>query len=186
MLAQWREGKLRTRPPKALLGKLESSFKSKQGRLLELGRPTTPREIGELNQTRREFREQWNRLRREILDGYDADVEAQRREANPPRSVELEEAMGRKTQVYLPKWQRSYGAMIADAERFEREGDRAGLELVREHVGLVDQPGARRTLTEGVSEVLGGFKSEGQRKAEQQVRSLEMEKDRFDLGTAMR
>lgn len=56
MLAQWREGKLRQRPPKALLGKLESSFKSKQARLLEFGRPTTPREIAEFNEARREFR----------------------------------------------------------------------------------------------------------------------------------
>lgn len=186
MLANWKAGSLRQRPPKALLGKLESTFRDKQAKLLQYGNPTTPREIGELNEARREFREQWGQMRREIIAGYDADIETQRREANPRRSAELEQAMGRKTQIYLPKWERSYGAMIRDAERFELEGDQAGLELVREHVGLVENRGAHRTLLEGVTEALDAYKTDGQRQAEQQVQTLESERETFRSGTGMR
>lgn len=186
MLAQWKAGVLRQRPTKALLGKLESTFRDKQEKFLQYGNPTTPREIAELNELKREFREQWGRMRQEILEGMDADMEAQRRTANPPRSAELEEAMGRKTSIYLPKWERSYGSMIRDAEDFKAKGDRAGLELVKEHAGLVENRGALRTLLEGVGEALDAYKSEAQRQAEDQLGTLEGEREQFRSGTGMR
>jgi hypothetical protein len=94
--------------------------------------------------------------------------------------------MGRKTVVYLPKWERSYGEMLRDAERFRLEGDHAGLQLVTEHLGLVKEPGARRTLAEGVSEVLESYKPDAVRKAALELRSLEGEKSRFELASGLR
>ncbi len=93
--------------------------------------------------------------------------------------------MGLLANVYLSKWQRAPGNMGADAERFAREGDAAGLRLVREHAGLAPM-GARQGLLKRVGEAEETHKTDAQRKAELEVRSLEGDRSRFELGTAMR
>ncbi len=185
MLASWREGKLRQRPPKGLLGKLEDSFKNKQARLMEIGRPTTPREIGEMNEARREFRSDWNRMRTEVLEGMDADITQAQATANPPAADAMLSRMGLLSNVHLPSWNRTGGNMVRDAERFAKEGDEAGLRLVREHIGLLKPGGPRQAVLEGVGEAQEALKTEPQRKAELEVRSLEKERDRFELGTGL-
>jgi hypothetical protein len=186
MLATWKAGKLRQAPKKPLLSKLESSFNAKVERIQE-SRTMLP-EAKQLEKTEagRTFASDYRQMRRDILQGFDEGIEAQRRTANPPRTRELEEAMGRKTVVYLPKWERSYGEMLRDAERFKLEADHAGLQLVQEHLGLVKDSGPRRTLAEGVTEALDGFKPDVVRKAEQDGRSLQLEKSHFELASSMR
>jgi hypothetical protein len=186
MLANWRAGSLKVAPPKALLGKLENTYNSKVERIEESRTMLPEAKQLEKSEAGRTFASDWRTMRREILAGYDAAMEEQRRIANPPRTRELEEAMGRKTQVYLPKWERSYGEMLRDAERFKLEGDHAGLQLVQEHLGLVKDSGPRRTLAEGVSEALDAYKSDTVRKAELEARSLEGDKSRFELASSMR
>jgi hypothetical protein len=186
MLASWRAGSLKGSPTKALLSKLEKSHDAKVVKIMESPVKTEETKKLELAESRRAFAADYRQMRREIIAGYDEGIEAQRRAANPPRTRELEEAMGRKTLVYLPKWERSYGEMLRDAERFKLEGDHAGLQLVQEHVGLVKEPGVRRTLAEGVSEALDAYKPDAVRKAEQDGRSLQLERDHFDLASSLR
>ncbi len=186
MLASWKADKLRQAPTKALLGRLEKAYNAKVARIEESRTMLPEAKQLEKSEAGRNFASDYRRMRREVIAGYDADIEEQRRAANPPRTRELEEAMGRKTVVYLPKWERSYGEMLRDAERFRLEGDHAGLQLVREHVGLVKDSGPRRTLLEGVGEALDAYKPDVVRKAEQDGRSLKLERDHFELASSMR
>jgi hypothetical protein len=186
MLAAWKADKLRQAPTKALLSRLEKAHDAKVVKIQESPVKTEETKRLELAEARRAFAAEYRKMRREILAGYDADIEAQRQTSNPPRSRELEEAMGRKTVVYLPKWERGYGEMLRDAERFKLEGDHAGLQLVTEHLGLVKESGVRRTLAEGVSEVLESYKPDAVRKAELEVRTIEGDKSRFELASGLR
>lgn len=189
LLASWRAGSLKGPVSKGLLGYLEKTHKKKVERIRESRTMTPEMKRLEENEARREFRSDWRQMRSEILDGYYADVEKAKAAANPPASEQMLTRMGLLSNVHLPSWQRSSGNMVQDAERFAKEGDEAGLRLVREHVSLTGNAGTkgvRSTLTQGVDEALDGFKTDAQRKAEQDVRSLELEKDRFELGTGMR
>lgn len=186
MLASWKADKLRQAPTVPLLGRLEKAYNAKVERLEESRTMTPEAKKLEIAEAGRNLHSDFRRMRREIISGYDSAIEEQRRIANPPRSRELEEAMGRKTVVYLPKWERSYGEMLRDAERFRLQGDHAGLQLVQEHLGLVKDSGPRRTLVEGVGEALDGFKPDTVRKAELEGRSLKLERDHFDLASGLR
>jgi hypothetical protein len=186
MLAKWRAGSLKGSPTKALLSKLEQSYNAAAERIQESRTLVPEAKQLELAESRRAFAADYRQMRREIIAGFDSAIEEQRSTANPPRTRELEEAMGRKTVVYLPKWERSYGEMLRDAERFKLEGDHAGLQLVQEHVGLVKESGVRRTLAEGVGEALDAYKPDAVRKAELEGRSLEGEKSHFELASGLR
>lgn len=186
MLAAWKADKLRQAPTVPLLGKLERSANAKVERIQESRTLTPEAKTLEIAEARRNSHSDFKRMRREILAGYDSAIEEQRRTANPPRTRELEEAMGRKTLVYLPKWERGYGEMLRDAERFKLEGDHAGLQLVQEHLGLVKDSGPRHTLAQGVTEALDTYKPDAVRKAELEGRSLQLERDHFELASGLR
>lgn len=124
-------------------------------------------------------------MRQEIIVGYDADIETQRRAANPPTTNDELQRMSLLSGVHLPVWQRSPGTLVASAIEFEQQSDLAGLKLSRQHVGLL-APGQRRKAAATIDEALSDLKTEGQRKAELEVRSLEIERARFEVGTATR
>lgn len=167
------------------LGGLERRFKAKQERI-QGSRTTTPEgKRLALNEARRVFRGEWTAMRGQVLEQFDRDLETARRTANPPADEQVLSRMGLLSAVHLPRWQRSPGNLAANAERFAGEGDAAGLRLVREHVGLLS-PGARQKTLETVGEAEEAFKTDAQRKAEQDARSLEGERSRFELGTGMR
>jgi hypothetical protein len=186
MLAFWKADKLRQAPTKPLLSKLEKSYNAKVARIEE-SRTMLP-EAKQLEKTEagRTFGSDYRKMRREILSGYDEGIEAQRRMANPPVSDGMLARMGLLSAVALPVWQRSPGNMIRQAERFGLEGDEAGLRLVREHAGLLKDSGPRRSLLEGVTEALDAFKPDTVRKAEQDGRSLQLDRDHFELASSMR
>lgn len=186
MLARWKAGNLNERPTKALLGKLEKSYNAKVEKIQESRTMTPEMKRLELKEAGREFASDFARMRQEIIDGYEPEIENRRRVADPPRPAHLEEEMGRKTPIYLAKWQRSYGSMIRDAERFQQQGDRAGLELVKENLDLVENTGARSTLAEGVDQALDAYRTEEQRKAEAEIRSLGVERDKFEMASGVR
>lgn len=107
MLANWLAGSLRQPVTQALLGALEKSFKAEQEKLLAFGEPATPRERHELNELRREFREQWTHLRGYLAVQMGRQAHQARRQANPTPSDAVVSRMSSLAPVYLPKWQRS-------------------------------------------------------------------------------
>ncbi|MBA3472274.1 MAG: hypothetical protein H0T57_03440 [Rubrobacter sp.] len=68
-LALWRAGRLKGSPTKALLGKLEKSHNAKVEKIQEAKRL-------ELAEARRNFRSDFRRMRREILEGPDVEIES--------------------------------------------------------------------------------------------------------------
>jgi len=184
-LAEWKAGSVRGPIPSGLLARLETSHKAKEERIRDSRTMTEEAKRLEITEARRQFRQDWREMRGQVLEQFDRDLDTARHTANPPASNAELERMGLLANVYLSKWQRAPGNMGADAERFAREGDAAGLRLVREHSGLI-APGARRTVLEGVGKAEEGLTSDAQRTAANQLRSLEGERSRFELGTAMR
>jgi hypothetical protein len=185
MLAQWKAGSVRGPIPSGLLARLEASHDAKEERIRESRTLTGESKRLETTEARRQFRADWREMRGQVLEQFDRDLETARRTANPPASEAELTRMGLLANVYLSKWQRAPGNMGADAERFAREGDAAGLRLVREHAGLAPM-GARQGLLKRVGEAEETHKTDAQRKAELEVRSLEGDRSRFELGTAMR
>lgn len=173
------------KPTKANLAALERAFRAKQEKMLRFGVPNDPEKRHELNEARDEFRREWNETRQAILDQYEADVETQRRMANPPLSEPVVGRMAALAPVYLPKWERAAGNLVADAVTFEQQGDEAGLRLARQHVGVLNIS-QQRKATKVVDEALSDFQTDEQREAGTQARSLGLERDRFEQGTAMR
>jgi hypothetical protein len=184
-LASWKANKMRGPIPPGLLARLEASHKAKEERLRESRTLTQEAKALEITESRRQFRADWQEMRGQILEQFDRDLEQARRTANPPvPSAELER-MGLLADIFLAKWQRAPGNMAADAERFAREEEEAGLRLIREHAGLAPM-GARQGLLKRVGDAEEAFKTDAQRKAEQDVRSLEGDRSRFELASAMR
>lgn len=185
MLAQWRAGNLRGPIPRGLLGYLERAARTKEERIRESRTLTPEAKRLEANEARRQLRQDWTTMRRQIIEQMDTDIETARRTANPPASNAELERMGLLANVYMSKWQRAPGNMGADAEKFAREGDAAGLRLIREHGGLI-APGARRRVLETVGKAEESLMTDAQRTAANQVRSLEGDRSRFELATGMR
>jgi hypothetical protein len=82
-LALWRAGRLKGSPTKALLGKLEKSHNAKVEKIQEAKRL-------ELAEARRNFRSDFRRMRREILEGPDVEIESagwKPRTPLPPRGL---------------------------------------------------------------------------------------------------
>ncbi len=184
-LALWKENKMRGPIPSGLLARLEASHKAREERLRESRTLTQEAKGLEITESRRQFWSGWQEMRGQIIEQFDADIETARRTANPPAPNAELERMGLLAGIFLAKWQRSPGNMSGDVERFAREGDVAGLRLIREHAGLAPI-GARQGLLKRVGEAEETFKTDAQRKAELELRSLEGDRSRFELGTAMR
>lgn len=185
MLARWKSGQLKERPTEALLGRLGKAHNAAVEKIQESRTMTPEMKRLELNEARRTFRSEWRQMRREILAGYDAELEAKRQAANPPASDAMLQRMNLLSGIHVPRWERTAGNLFADAIDFERQGEEAGLRLARQHLGVLE-PGQRSKAAATIDAAISDFKTEDQRKAELEVRSLEKERDRFDLGTAMR
>jgi hypothetical protein len=185
MLAQWKAGSVRSPIPSGLLARLEASHKAKEERIRESRTMTQEAKSLEITEARRQFRSDWREMRGQVLEQMDRDLETARRTANPPVPNAELERMGLLADIFLAKWQRAPGNMAADAERFAREGDAAGLRLVREHAGLAPSSN-RQGLLKRVGEAEEAFKTDAQRKAEQDARSLEGDRSQFELGTGLR
>lgn len=186
MLANWREGKLSQRPPRALLGRLEDSVRSKVERIRESRTMTSEAKRLEISEAHRRFRSDRRRLRLDIIDGMNETIEQNKREANPGPSASVEGRMATLAPVLLPRWERAYGNALRDAEEAASRGDEAKLRLLKEHAGVVTERGARANMLEGVTEALDAFKTDAQRKAALEARSAEIERDAFALGTQVR
>jgi hypothetical protein len=184
-LAEWEAGSVRGPIPPGLLARLEASHDAKVERIQESRTMTEESKRLEINEARREFRQDRTTMRGQIIEQMDAEIETARRTANPPASEAELSRMGLLANVYMSRWQRAPGNMAADAEKFAREGDAAGLRLIREHAGLAPL-GARQNLLKSVGAAERNLKTDEQRKAEQAARSLESDRSRFELGTAMR
>lgn len=166
-LAEWKADKLRGPIPPALLGRLERAHKAKVENIRESRTMTPEMKRLEENEARGEFRQQWNRMRGQIIEQMNADVEAARRTANPPASDEQLQRMNLLSGIHVARWERAAGNLVADAIEFERQGDEAGLRLARQHVGVLD-PSQRSSA------------------AAAKVGTLEQERDQFANGTGMR
>lgn len=140
----------------------------------------------EINETRRTFREEFAKLRQDIIAGYEERRGKLERQVNPPPSNSELERMGLLANVHLRAWERAGGNMVRAAEEFAAQGDRAGLMLVRENAALAPTPGVRETLLKGVSEAEEGLMSQEQKKARNDLRSLDLEKNAFEAATAAR
>jgi hypothetical protein len=184
-LALWKENKMRGPIPSGLLARLETSHKAKEERIRESRTMTEEAKRLEITEARRQFRSDWREMRGQVLEQFDRDLETARRTANPPASEAELSRMGLLANVYLKSWERAAGNMNKAADEFAAQGDRAGLRLIREHAGLAPM-GARQGLLKRVGEAEEGLASDAQRKAEQDARSLEGDRSRFELGTAMR
>jgi hypothetical protein len=185
MLAFWKADKLRQAPTKALLGKLEKAYNAKVARIEE-SRTMLP-EAKQLEKTEagRDFGSDYRRMRREILAGYDAGLAETKKQANPPTTNAELERMSLLTSVHLPVWQRSPGNLVMDAAAFEEQGDVAGLKLARQHVGLLAQS-QRSGAAASIGEALDDHKTDAVVKAETEGRSLQLERDHFELASSMR
>ncbi len=184
-LALWKANTMRGPIPSGLLDYLERAARNKEERIRESRTLTEESKRLEVNEARRQFRQDWREMRGQVLEQFDRDLETAKRTANPPASNAELERMGLLANVYMSKWQRAPGNMTADAERFAREGDAAGLRLVREHAGLAPM-GARQGLLKRVGEAEEVLMTDAQRTAASSLRSLEGERSRFELGTGMR
>jgi hypothetical protein len=184
-LAEWKANKMRGPIPSGLLARLEASHDAKEARIRESRTLTAEAKRLETTESRRQFRSDWFEMRGQVLEQMDADIETAKRTANPPTDERMLSRMGLLSAVHLPRWQRSPGNLAADVERFAREGDAAGLRLVREHSGLL-APGARGSVLEAVGKAEEPFKTDAQRKAEQDVQSLEGDREQFEMGTGLR
>jgi hypothetical protein len=185
-LAQWKsEEGLRGPIPRGLLARLETAHKAKEERIQESRTLTEESKRLEITEARRQFRQDWREMRGQVIEQFDRDLETARRTANPPASNAELERMGLLAGVYMSRWQRAPGNMGADVEKFAREGDAAGLHLIREHSGLL-APGARTRVLETVGKAEEALMTDAQRTAANQVRNLEGDRSRFELGTGMR
>jgi hypothetical protein len=184
-LALWKENKMRGPIPSGLLARLEASHDAKEERIRESRTLTGESKRLETTEARRQFRADWREMRGQVLEQFDRDLETARRTANPPASEAELSRMGLLANVFLAKWQRAPGNLSADAERFATEGDAAGLRLIREHAGLAPM-GARQGLLKRVGDAEETFKTDAQRQAANQLRSLEGDRSRFELGTGLR
>ena len=184
-LAEWKAGSVRGPIPSGLLARLEASHDAKEERIRESRTLTQEAKRLEATEARRQFRSDWREMRGQVLEQMDRDLEQARRTANPPASEAELGRMGLLANVYLKSWERAAGNMNKAADEFAAQGDRAGLRLIREHAGLAPL-GARQGLLKRVGEAEEGLASDAQRKAEQDARSLEGERSRFEMGTAMR
>jgi hypothetical protein len=184
-LTEWKANKLRGPIPSGLLGYLERAARTKEERIRESRTSTEETKRLEITEARRQFRQDWTTMRGQVIEQMDTDIETARRTANPPASNAELERMGLLANVYMSRWQRAPGNMGADAEKFAREGDAAGLRLIREHSGLL-APGASRKVLETVGKAEESLMTDAQRTAANQVRSLEGDRSRFELGSAMR
>jgi hypothetical protein len=124
-------------------------------------------------------------MRREVLSGYDAGIEEAKKRTNPPTTNEELSRMSLLSGVHLPVWQRSPGNLVMDAAGFEEQGDLAGLKLARSHVGLLAQS-QRSGAAASIDEALNDRKTDAVVKAEQQIRSLQLERDHFELASGLR
>jgi hypothetical protein len=185
MLASWRAGKLRQAPTKALLGRLEKAHKAAVEKIEESRTLTPEAKTLELAEARRNFASDYARMRREVLQGFDAGIEEAKKQANPPTTNAELERMSLLTSVHLPVWQRSPGNLVMDAAGFEEQGDLAGLKLARQHVGLL-APGQRSGAAASIGEALADHKTDAVVKAETEGRSLQLGRDRFELASSMR
>jgi hypothetical protein len=184
-LALWKENKMRGPIPGGLLARLEAAHKAREEKLSASRTLTAEAKRLEITEARRQFRADWREMRGQVLEQFDRDIETARRTASPPVPNAELERMGLLADIFLAKWQRAPGNMTADAARFALSGDAAGLRLIREHSGLL-APGARRTVLEGVGEAEEVLMTDAQRTAANQVRNLEGDRSRFELGSAMR
>ncbi len=185
MLASWKAGSVRGPIPSGLLARLETAHKAREERIRESRTMTEESKRLEITEARRQFRQDWQEMRGQIIEQFDRDLETAKRTANPPASNAELERMGLLANVYMSRWQRAPGNMGADAQKFAAQGDAAGLRLIREHSGLL-APGARRTVLDSVGEAEEALMTDAQRQAANQLRSLEGDLSRFELGTAMR
>ncbi len=185
MLANWRAGSLKGPVPKGLLGYLEKTYTKKVERIEESRTMTEEAKQLEKTEAGRVLGADYRKMRREILSGYDAGIQEAKKQANPPTTNAELERMSLLTSVHFPVWQRSPGNLIADAVSFEEQGDVAGLKLTRQHVGLL-APGQRSGAAASISEALDDHKPDAVRKAEQEGRSLQLERDAFELASSMR
>lgn len=185
-LSLWREGKLRQSPTKPLLGRLEKALKSKEEKIRESRTLTPEAKRLEITEARRRFRQDRRRLRLDILEGMDETIAQKKREANPGPSAEVEGRMATLAPVFLPRWERSYGNALRDAEEAASRGDEAKLRLLRAHAGVVTDRGAHDNMLEGVNGALDTFKTDAQRKAALDARSAEIERNHFELATEVR
>jgi hypothetical protein len=185
VLAQWKAGTLRGTIPRGLLARLEASHDAKEERIRESRTLAGESKRLEATEARRQFREDWRELRGQVLEQFDRDLEQARRTANPPASNAELERMGLLANVYLKSWERVGGNMNKAADEFAAQGDTAGLRLLREHAGLAPM-GARQGLLKRVGEAEEGLRTDAQRTAANQLRSLERDRSRFELGTALR
>lgn len=184
-LAEWKAGSVRGPIPPGLLARLERAHKDKEQRIRDSRTMAEETKALEITEARRQFRQDWREMRGQVIEQMDAEIEQARRTANPPASEAELTRMGLLANVYMSKWQRAPGNMGADAEKFGLSGDAAGLRLIKEHSGLL-APGARRTVLEGVGEAEEALMTDAQRTAANQVRSLEGDRSRFELGTGVR
>jgi hypothetical protein len=184
-LAEWKAGSVRGPIPSGLLARLEAAHKSREEKIRDSRTMTEETKRLETTEARRQFRSDWREMRGQVLEQFDRDLKTARRTANPPASEGELSRMGLLANVYLKSWERAAGNMNKAADEFAAQGDRAGLRLIREHAGLAPM-GARQGLLKRVGEAEEGLASDAQRKAEQDARSLEGDRSRFELGTAMR
>lgn len=184
-LAEWKADKLRGPVPPALLGRLERAHKAKEENIRGSRTMTEESKRLEINEARREFRIHWNRMRGQIIEQYDAEVETARRTANPPASDEQLQRMNLLSGIHVRRWERAAGNLVADAVEFEQQGDEAGLRLARQHVGVLD-PSQRSSVAATIDEALSDLRTDAQRAAAAKVGTLEQERDQFANGTVMR
>ncbi len=171
-LAEWKAGSVRGPIPSGLLARLERVHKDKEQRIRESRTMTEEAKRLEITEARRQFRQDWREMRGQVIEQMDAEIETARRTANPPASEAELSRMGLLANVYLKSWERAAGNMNKAADEFAAQGDRAGLRLLREHAGLAPM-GARQGLLKRVGEAEEAFKTDAQRKAEQDARRLD-------------
>lgn len=185
-LATWRAGSLKGPIPSALLGRLERAKSAKEEKIRESRTLTAESKRLELNEVRRNFREEWGKLRRDIIAGYEEKAAQLQRVVNPPPTNAELERMGLLANVHVASWTRAGGNLIRAAEEFAAQGDRAGLRLAKENAALAPTLGARQALLEGISDAEEGLMSPEQKKARDDLGLLEAERSNFEAGTAAR
>jgi hypothetical protein len=145
------------------------------------GKRETSREV------KAELRQDYTRVRQQVLADFEDRIEQRRAAANPPLTEQELEGVSRVLNVHLPRWQRSEANLLRDAERFEAEGNLEGLLAVKEHLGIISNPQARTELGQAVEQViLEDFASDEMRQAADEVSSLERERDQFEIASALR
>jgi hypothetical protein len=186
MLAHWRAGSLKEPVTPALLGALEKQHKAREENVLTDPLLTDEQRRLKLNELRRQYREDWSKMRQAVDEALESQADQARRQANPPADSAMLQRMGLLSSVHLPAWQRSSGNMMRDAVAFGEAGDVAGLRLIQRNLGLVSDPLQRSTLGEAVEEQLEELKTDAERESERQAEQLEKQREDFAVGTALR